>query len=191
MPTGQALPFLAYSEGTLTGTPAGWTSFNANAVILPVTAKKGYFSTPANSLPNNGNPYGSVWKQDLGQISYFTPGITLNAAVSASLQFTRGFVPQTIKLVLCNSADSTRVTIVDSTTVTADGNGGFAPIVAGTISTTLLLGTSYWVEVEFSTTIKAVGFLTKYWWAINEIPITVGPTGGTIFDSTEDYIGTH
>lgn len=185
-----ALPFKAYSEGTLTDTT--WSNFNANSVPLAVIAKKAYFSVPANELPNNQDPFGCVWKQHLGQITYFTPGTTIAPAwVCVYLKFLDNFVGQQVKIVLNNSLGTSPIILSDWTAV-GFSNGSYLPVFQVCQLTTLTANVNYWVEVLFEKTVNKApgfygedgieGFLAKYWWSISQAPVDAEFATGTPTD---------
>lgn len=179
--SGYALPFQAYSYGTKINGDTEWSLHNDATVALPVIGKKAYFSVPADLLPNATIPGGSVWKQHLGQITYFTPGLTFIAHVGTYIKFFDNFIGQNVKVILNNSEGTTPVVMRDWESV-AYSNGSFQPTLQDTKTVTLKAGVNYWVEVLFSTTLNKApgfygqdgieGFLAKYWWSINEVPIS-------------------
>lgn len=179
---GRALPFKAYSDGELNGSNKTWSRFNYKTVPLPVIARKAYFSVPANELPDNVEPYGSVWKQHLGQITYFTPGIDISPAwVCVYLKFLDNFVGQRVRIIL-NNSDGDEPTVLQDWTAVSLQNGSFLPVFQVCQLTKLKAKVNYWVEVHFEkTTFKAAGFYgedgiagfnSKYWWSISEAPIS-------------------
>ena len=178
MAAGQSIPFKAYSEGTKAPI-LGWRSYNKNAVPLAVIAKKAYFATPADELPNN--TVGSVWKQHLGQITYFTPARVLAPAyICVYLKFEDNFVGQQVKIILNNSAGAEPIVMQDWTSVSYN-NGTFLPIFQTCQLANLSPNVSYWVEVLFEKTVNKApgfygadgieGFLSKYWWSISPAPV--------------------
>ena len=147
-----ALPYKGYSQGTLVGTT--WTLHNATPVPHPVLAKKCYFSGPANYLPNAEEPYGSVWRQHMGQVTYFTPGVAIAPAwVCVYLAFFDNFIGQQVKIVLNNSVNLTPHVLTDWTTISYI-NGQFLPVLQPCELITLNADTSYWVEFHFKTTVN-------------------------------------
>jgi len=193
--TYKVLPFKRYSYGVLANDL--WSDFNEETVALPVIAKKAYFSTPANELPDNGEPNGSAWSQHLGQITYFTPGLPITPAwVTTYIKFYDNFVGQQVKVILNNSAGTAPVIMHDWESVSFS-NGSFQPVLQDSQLINLAANVGYWVEVWFETTVNKApgfygldgieGFSAKYWWSINQAPID------EIFEdaSSTDLPGTH
>ena len=173
-----ALPFKVYSYGVNVNNI--WTLHNSIPVAHPVLAKKCYFSGLANYLPNTQEPYGSVWRQHMGQVTYFTPGVAIAPAwVCVYLAFFDNFVGQKVKIVLNNTRDLTPHVLSDWTTISYL-NGQFLPILQPCELITLAAGVTYWVEFHFETTINKApgfygedgieGFLAKSWWSISQAP---------------------
>lgn len=178
----QVLPFKANSFGTLIDVNGQlqWINQLASPVPLPVVAKKALFSTPSNELPDNFEP-GCVWKQHLGQVTYFTPGADiLPAWVTTYIKFYDNFIGQKVKVVLCDSNGGQNV-MHDWETISYI-NGSFQPVLQDSRLINLKANVNYWVEVHFEKTVNKApgfygndgieGFLAKYWWSISQAPIS-------------------